>query len=173
MDVHDIDLENGGVLRIIDPGGQQNKRAKWIEIFDDVRVLLYVSAISNFDVPSDDMRAKNDLKLSIAVFKEVVGQPCFANTPVVLILNKLDLFEKKIAAGVCLGDFLEGAPKASRGLEKSLGFIKEVFKEKYRKDKLLKIFAATAVDPVSIKRVIEAVQRRILRQNNLAVFPEV
>nr|XP_006818871.1 PREDICTED: guanine nucleotide-binding protein G(o) subunit alpha-like [Saccoglossus kowalevskii] len=41
---------NGVIFRLYDVGGQRSERRKWIQCFDDVRALLFVTALSGYDM---------------------------------------------------------------------------------------------------------------------------
>ena len=36
--------------RVVDVGGQRSERRKWIQCFDDVRAVLFVCALSGYDM---------------------------------------------------------------------------------------------------------------------------
>lgn len=38
------------VHRVVDVGGQRSERRKWIQCFDDVRAVLFVCALSGYDM---------------------------------------------------------------------------------------------------------------------------
>ena len=38
------------VCRMFDVGGQRSQRQKWIQCFDDVRAVLFVTALSGYDM---------------------------------------------------------------------------------------------------------------------------
>lgn len=41
---------NDVIFRMFDVGGQRSERRKWIQCFDDVRALLFVVALSSYDM---------------------------------------------------------------------------------------------------------------------------
>ena len=38
------------MYRVVDVGGQRSERRKWIQCFDDVRAVLFVCALSGYDM---------------------------------------------------------------------------------------------------------------------------
>lgn len=57
--------------------------------------MLFVANVAGYDVPSDD-GAPNDLRQAMAVYGEITKLQCFARTPILLLLNKMDMFKEKI-----------------------------------------------------------------------------
>ncbi|CAN4076078.1 unnamed protein product [Withania somnifera] len=66
-----------------------NEGCKWVEMFEDVRVVVFCVALSDHDQMWLMVHIKE-------LFETMVRHPCFKETPFVLILNKSDLFEEKI-----------------------------------------------------------------------------
>ncbi|XP_068649938.1 extra-large guanine nucleotide-binding protein 3-like [Aristolochia californica] len=76
-----------------------NEGCKWVEMFEDVRAVIFCSALSDYDqmgISENGNSLKNKMLLTKELFETTIRQTCFRETPFILVLNKYDLFEGKI-----------------------------------------------------------------------------
>lgn len=90
--VVETQLKYGGVdWSVVDVGGQRSERRKWLNIFDNVKAILYIVNLSGYCSVLFEDRAVNRMQESLKLFEETMSNPLFQETPVFLILNKKDL----------------------------------------------------------------------------------
>lgn len=73
----------------------QNAWKKWVHVFDSCQALFFVVGIDEYD-EIDEKERKTKLELAMDMFKEVSSMKCFKNSPIVLLLTKKDLFDRKL-----------------------------------------------------------------------------
>jgi hypothetical protein len=74
------------------------ENCKWLEMFEDVEMVIFCVSLSDYDQFSDDGNGyeTNKMILSMKFFESIVTHPTFEQMEFLLILNKFDLFEEKI-----------------------------------------------------------------------------
>ncbi|KAK7080917.1 Guanine nucleotide-binding protein subunit alpha-14, partial [Halocaridina rubra] len=87
------------IFRITDVGGQRGERRRWLRLFDNINAIIFLAALSEYDQfwSQEEEEGMNRLELSLQLFRETLHYPGFAETCIILFLNKTDVLQKKIA----------------------------------------------------------------------------
>lgn len=84
------------IYRIIDVGGQRSERKKWIHQFEDVDLVLFLVALSEYDQSLYEDGSANRLQEALDLFQNICQSPWFTRTAIQLVFNKTDLFLEKL-----------------------------------------------------------------------------
>eukprot|EP01102_Stenamoeba_stenopodia_P008812 TRINITY_DN2577_c0_g1_i2.p1 TRINITY_DN2577_c0_g1~~TRINITY_DN2577_c0_g1_i2.p1 ORF type:complete len:354 (-),score=58.61 TRINITY_DN2577_c0_g1_i2:14-1075(-) len=115
-------------FKMVDVGGQRNERKKWIHCFDCVNAIIFVVALSEYDLYLEENPTVLRMHESLKLFNDIINNVWFQSTPIVLLLNKRDLFEEKIKTedlNVCFPEYTGG-----KNFDNGVAFIKQKFIEK-------------------------------------------
>ena len=158
----------GQIYRIVDVGGQRNERKKWIHCFADVTLIIYVMALNDYDRVLEEDGKTNRLKESIQVFGQVLGNKYFAETPVVVFLNKKDLFATQIKTSNLTKCFPEYT--GANEYEPCVEFIKEKFENtlrslpNYNPKRQFFTYETCAIDTKSVDAVFNIIRRTFFEE---------
>jgi hypothetical protein len=83
-------------FHMVDVGGQRNERKKWIHCFEDVQLIIFITSLVEYDCVLEEDETTNRMRESLNLFNDVINNRWFINTPIILFLNKKDLFAEKI-----------------------------------------------------------------------------
>ena len=83
-------------FRLLDVGGHRSDRKKWIHCFDDVKAVVFVAALSDFNLTLSEDGITNRMVESLRLFKSICNNRWFTEASMIIFLNKLDVFEAKI-----------------------------------------------------------------------------
>uniref|UniRef100_A0A8C2IYQ7 Uncharacterized protein n=1 Tax=Cyprinus carpio TaxID=7962 RepID=A0A8C2IYQ7_CYPCA len=92
---HCISIQNI-IIRIVDVGGQRGQRRKWVHCFENVTSVIFVASLSEYDQVLEEDSRVNRMKESLSLFYVVIHSPWFANSYIILYLNKMDILAEKI-----------------------------------------------------------------------------
>ncbi|KAG1859028.1 heterotrimeric G protein alpha subunit [Suillus subalutaceus] len=89
---------NAGLLsiHIIDVGIQLSQRRKWIHYFEHVPSIIFCAALSEYNQELLEGKNQNRMQESLILFESVVNSRWFLDTFIILFLNKIDVFKKKL-----------------------------------------------------------------------------
>ncbi|KAJ3436761.1 guanine nucleotide-binding protein g(o) subunit alpha [Anaeramoeba flamelloides] len=166
--VNEIQFKFGDIpWKVIDVGGQRSERRKWIHQFDDVTLIIYVVATSEYNQQLFEDESVNRMQESLTLFTKTANNEYFKEKNCVIFFNKMDLFEKKIKKydfSKCFPDYEGG-----NDLDEAKKFIKKKFIEVGQNGQR-NIFAhyTCATDTRNIEKVFDAVNVSIL-ENTLKI----
>jgi len=157
-----FEMDGGGrkrTLIMIDVGGQRGERKKWIHFFNDVNVLMFLTAISEYDqVLQEDLRT-NRMRESVNLFSTILNYQWFQKTPVVLFLNKMDLLKEKIESGKSpVSNFFPECHETD--FDGAVNYFRQLFVDQNPNPEERDVYphVTCAIDPKNIKVVDTAVQ---------------
>lgn len=156
-------------LTFIDVGGQRDKRNKWMHVFDGVTAIMFVASMSEFDQMLEEAPTVPRMHESLQLFQAIVQMEFFETTPIVLFLNKIDLFAKKIRLPQKRKHFLELWPQYQEGddQEEIKDFIKQLYIEGV--DSIYPHFT-TATNTQNIETVWKSVTDIVFNNNVSEMF---
>ena len=139
---------------------------------DEIQAVLYVAAISEYDLKCFEDNATNRLVEALNLFKEIVHGKFMRNKSVLIFLNKYDLFVEKIKSipiTVAFNDFPQnGNPHDENQV---VQFIAEKFRKCFdgKKDinpaTKLHIHRTSALDTNNIQKVFKDITLDLVKLN--------
>ncbi|KAF9177608.1 guanine nucleotide-binding protein subunit alpha [Haplosporangium sp. Z 767] len=67
--------------------------------FDDVNAIIFMAALSAYDQPCEDDPRLNRLHECLVLFNQIANHKLFELTSMILFLNKIDIFQRKLDSG--------------------------------------------------------------------------
>lgn len=86
-------------FHMFDVGGQRDERRKWIQCFNDVTAIIFVTACSSYNMVLREDPNQNRLRESLDLFKSIWNNRWLRTISVILFLNKQDLLAEKVKLG--------------------------------------------------------------------------
>ncbi|KAI5477647.1 guanine nucleotide-binding protein subunit alpha [Pseudohyphozyma bogoriensis] len=163
---HTLAMPNGITWKVFDVGGQRSERRKWLSLFEDVNVLLFLVAISEFDEQLFEDETVSRLVEAKTLFESIANSRWFVRTTIILFLNKIDLFQAKLER-VKLRDHCPSYTGAN-DYESAANFMLEEFSQLYQPkptsaSSQLYAHFTQATDTRNVKRVTDSVADTLTR----------
>ncbi|KAK2741843.1 hypothetical protein FQN55_008130 [Onygenales sp. PD_40] len=152
-------------FRMMDVGGQRSERKKWIHCFEGVQCLLFMVALSGYDQCLVEDQNANQMHEAMMLFESLVNGEWFKRKPVILFLNKIDLFKEKLAISPVSKHFPD-----YHGPEGDYEAAAKFFAERFRgitrvPEREIYIHYTNATDTTLLKATMDSVQDMIIQKN--------
>ena len=152
--------------QLFDVGGQRSERRKWLHCFDDVEAVLFVVALSGYDMTLTEDGTTNRMEESLNLFQAICVNKFFDSSSIVLFLNKLDLFTEKVNnTNRHLRLFFPQYTGPDHDVSAAKKFIKDQFLARNTKERIIYPHFTTATDTSNVKVVFQVVLDTIVQQN--------
>lgn len=151
-------------MRLLDVAGQRSERKKWIPYFQDATAVIFVAAISEYDQVLAEDGKTNRLLESIALFTEIMNSSWFVDTPLVLFLNKCDIFAEKLRRVPLAHLFPKYAGSGS--YQSACEFLcREFVRRRANPNKVIHIHVVSAIQVDLIRTAMDSVKNMIVERS--------
>jgi len=151
-------------FKIFDVGGQRNERKKWIHCFSEVTAVLFVAALSEYDMVLYEDEDTNRMHEALTLFDEICNSRYFKKTSIILFLNKRDLFWEKIQQvplTVCFPDYT-----GANDYDNTTAYIQQQFEHRNKNpQKKIYTHVTCATDTTNVRAVFDAIKDIVLGEN--------
>ncbi|KPP80220.1 hypothetical protein Z043_100142 [Scleropages formosus] len=152
-------------FRMFDVGGQRSERKKWIHCFEGVTCIIFIAALSAYDMVLVEDDEVNRMHESLHLFNSICNHRYFATTSIVLFLNKKDVFVEKIKKAhlsMCFPEY-----DGPNTYEDAGNYIKVQFLDLNMRRDVKEIYShmTCATDTENVKFVFDAVTDIIIKEN--------
>ncbi|XP_056092810.1 guanine nucleotide-binding protein subunit alpha-11-like [Rhinichthys klamathensis goyatoka] len=153
-------------LRIVDVGGQRGQRKKWIHCFENVTSLIFLASISEYDQLLEENNKDNRMQESLSLFYTTIHSMWFANSSVILFLNKMDILAEKIQSSD-LKTYFPGFEGKRRDVQDAMDFIRSLYihnavSNETKNSKQIYSHFTCATDTKNIRKVFTDVKDTVL-----------
>lgn len=151
-------------IKVLDAGGQRLERKKWIHCFENITAVIFVLALSEYDQKLFEDERVNRMHELVVLFETLCNSKWFTNTPFILFLNKMDLFEKKLQH-LPLRQFCPDYTGPLRDVDEAVKFFEKNLLLMKKSNMPLYIHRTCATDTGSMRFVLSAVTDLIIQLN--------
>lgn len=152
-------------FKMFDVGGQRSERKKWIHCFEGVTAIIFIVAMSEYDLTLAEDQEMNRMMESMKLFDSICNNKWFSDTSIILFLNKKDLFEEKIKKSpltICFPEFT-----GANTFEEAAAYIQMQFENLNKRKDTKEIYThfTCATDTNNVQFVFDAVTDVIIKNN--------
>ncbi|XP_031419992.1 guanine nucleotide binding protein (G protein) alpha v1 isoform X1 [Clupea harengus] len=156
------------IFRLYDVGGQCTQKRKWLRCFDGVRAVLFLVDLSRYDLrPQQQDSSTGCIQDSLELYSSILSNTVFSSASLILIMNKMDLFQEKILnSGRHLRIYVPDFKGADRDVSGAAGFLTSLFTEHLTSPaKPLYHHYSTATDTSCIRDIFQTVMDNVVKDN--------
>ena len=153
------------LFKMFDVGGQRSERKKWFRCFQGVTAIIFVTALSEYDLVLEEDDEVNRMLESMKLFDSICNNRWFTETSIILFLNKKDLFDEKIKRSplkICFPEY-----DGENSFQEASAYIKDKFEnldKNQREDDVYTHFTC-ATDTKNIQYVFHVVSDVVIKKN--------
>ncbi|KAI9090549.1 guanine nucleotide binding protein, alpha subunit [Phlyctochytrium arcticum] len=151
------------VFRVFDVGGQRSDRLFWAPYFEDqIHAILFISSLASYDQMLAEDPTVNRMLDALVLFESISNHPLLRKVNILLFLNKLDLFEKKLQTSPVKQFFPDF--EGPNDLKTAGKYFKLKFHAQHKAtDKKIYTHFTTSTDTKHMKVIISAVREIVTR----------
>ncbi len=150
--------------KMVDIGGQRSERKKWIHCFEGARTIIFMAAISEYNISIMEDDSVNRMREALGLFDSIVNSRWFNKTSIILFLNKIDLFAEKIKT-VPISDYFPDY-KGGDDYDDACAYFRGRFESLVQGDgKQIYTHFTCATDSKQIKFVMDAVNDIVVKDS--------
>jgi len=160
------------IFNVVDVGGQRSERKKWINCFDNVEAIIFVSNLADYRQVLYEDQTKNGMDESLELFYEVARNNHFRkDVSLFLYLNKKDLFSQYVKQY----GMVEQYPDFDGGNDDMKGckYIEDKFRANCPPTKSVEITVLTARVRREIKAAFDDVKTMLYKKHRSAMIDKV
>mmetsp|Transcript_21756 Transcript_21756/g.32593 ORF Transcript_21756/g.32593 Transcript_21756/m.32593 type:complete len:428 (+) Transcript_21756:104-1387(+) len=155
-------------FEIYDVGGQRSERRKWVDCFDKVDAVIFVAALSEYDQVLAEAKRQNRMIEALNLFESVVKNAHFADTSIMLFLNKKDIFADKIMfSNIADSDYFNDYAGPEQDFDHGVLYFIQKFEEHLEEDEFSDSFihVTNATDTTNMEFVLDSSRTIIMAEN--------
>eukprot|EP00483_Globobulimina_turgida_P003612 UN03618 len=163
---------------VVDVGGQKSERKKWIHCFDRVDAVVFVVSLSCYDEVLFEDENVNAMEDNLSLFEDICKLKALNQSPIVLLLNKKDVFAEKIKTVP-----LQKCPSfmdyngRNDSFDETTNYIQNVFMSLHKtsNDRIRNIYThiICAIDTETIRRIFKEILEIIIERDEIRVTREL
>jgi GTPase SAR1 family protein len=153
--------------QIVEVGGHRSERGRWGRCFQDVTFLMFVVSLSDFDQWLFEDEGTPRTQDSMGLFGSIANSGIFASKQIFLVLNKVDVFKKKLAASP--DKFKTAYPGFTGNADnpdEAIDWVRQSFLSKLDSDRAatasVEAIPCCAIEPQSIRDLFQKIGQTVL-----------